>query len=256
MDAQSLYASRQLAEAVAVQVGGLLRSRPATWAKAEHVTAHDTKLVGDRGAEAVAAEMLIRGSGVDVYSEEAGLLGDAGGDIIWILDPLDGSANYARGVPQCCISIALCVSGVPKLGVIYDFNRDELFSGVPGLGAWMNHKPVTVSGTDSAAQSILATGFPAALDYESDTLKRYVRDAQSFQKIRSLGSAALMLAYVACGRFDAYRENSVRFWDVAAGIALVQAAGGCCVDGAADVSAPSDYARRLDLKAWNGCYDF
>ena len=248
MDAQSVYASRQLAEAVALQVGGLLRSRPATWAKAEHLTAHDTKLVGDRGAEAVAADMLIRGSGVDVYSEEAGLLGDAGGDIIWILDPLDGSANYARGVPQCCISIALCVSGVPKLGVIYDFNRNELFTGIASKGAWLNGVPMTVSNVVRPDEALLTTGFPVAMDYESDAPREYVDAVRAYRKVRSLGTAATMLAYVAAGRFDIYRERSVRFWDVAAGIAMVLGAGGQVrVENFDD-----DPAGKLDLTAYNG----
>jgi myo-inositol-1(or 4)-monophosphatase len=252
LDVERLFTLRHIAESTALQVGRLLRSRPATWASAEQVTQHDVKLVGDRGAEAVAAELLMRSSGLDVYSEEAGMLGTQGGDTLWVVDPLDGSANYARGVPMCCVSIALCVAGEPVIGVIYDFNADELFSGVCGVGAWLNHQPMQVSATAVPAQAILATGFPAAMDYGSNALKQYVSDAQSFQKVRSLGSAALMLAYVACGRFDAYRENNVRFWDVAAGMVLVEAAGGQTHD----ALAASGFDRRLELKAWNGQFAF
>ena len=238
----------QVAEATALLTGRALRERAQTWAAAERTSAHDIKLVGDRGAEELAVAELRRGTDIAVFSEEAGLIGSDDGEFLWLLDPLDGSANYSRDVPLCCVSIALCRKRKPVLGVIYDFNRDELFAGLVGSGTRLNGRPVRVSDVAQADRAILATGFPAALDYSTGTLDEYVRSAQRFHKIRSLGSAALMLAYVAAGRFDAYREHNVRFWDVAAGMALVEAAGG-------ELTSTADTEgldRRIQLFAHNG----
>jgi myo-inositol-1(or 4)-monophosphatase len=224
-----------IAQSTAVYVGRVLSERQATWAHAERSSDHDIKLVGDRGAEAIAVAQLMRGTDISVFSEEAGLIGPSGGELLWVLDPLDGSANYARDVPLCCVSIALCRGQEPLLGVIYDFNRDEMFSGIVGVGAHLNGTAIAVSSVAQKSRAILATGFPAALDYGTGVLDGYIRAAQEFHKVRSLGTAALMLAYVAAGRFDVYREHNVRFWDVAAGMALVRAAGGsidCQVDSA------------------------
>ena len=112
------------------------------------------------------------------------------------------------------------------LGVVYDFNRNEMFSGLIGQGAWLNGKPIKVSNTKKKSRAILCTGFPVSSDFSSKTLLRFVENIMEYKKIRLLGSAALSLAYVACGRADVYVENGIKLWDVAGGIALVEAAGG------------------------------
>ncbi len=248
MNSIDVEAMRQVAEATAVQAGRLLVARRQAWATAESSNEHDVKLTGDRGAEAIAAALLTRASGIGVYSEEAGYIGGRSGEFTWVLDPLDGSANYLRGVPLCCVSIALCRNNEPVLGVIHDFSRNETFSGLVGMGAWLNDADMRVSSISNASEATLATGFPAALDHDSEQLAAYINDVRSFRKVRSLGTAALMLAYVASGRMDVYREHAVRFWDVAAGMALVLAAGGKI-----DVTLSSaGFDAKLDLIAWNG----
>ena len=181
----------------------------------------DVKLEADRLAEDVILKTL--GSEIPILTEETGLHPGAGGDLRWIVDPLDGSMNFLRGIPMCCVSIGLWQDMEPLLGVIYDFNRDELFAGVVGEGASLNGEPVHAGG---GGQGILCTGLPVGTDFSTAALADFVTEAQTYKKIRLIGSAALSLAYVAAGRVDAYRERDIKIWDVAAGIALVRAAGG------------------------------
>lgn len=244
--------ARSLAEASVLKAGRELNESRNQWAVAERVEGHDVKIAADHQAEALIAGLLHAGSGLSVFSEEAGWIGATADkttvEPYWVLDPLDGSANYLRGVPLCCVSLALVKGIEPLLGVIYDFNRNELFTGIASKGAWLNGVPMTVSNIVRPDEALLTTGFPVAMDYESDALREYVDAVRAYRKVRSLGTAATMLAYVAAGRFDIYRERSVRFWDVAAGIAMVLGAGGQVrVENFDD-----DPAGKLDLTAYNG----
>jgi len=162
-----------------------------------------------------------------VLAEESGEHGIFSEDApYWVIDPLDGTLNYSYTIPLCCVSIALWKQDTPILGVIYDFIHDELFTGIVGQGAWCNEKPIIVNKTTEFNQAILATGFPVNRDFSDQAIQNFVKQIQAFKKVRLLGSAALSLAYVAYGRIDAYKEENIMFWDVAAGIALVKAAGG------------------------------
>ncbi|MFP4502809.1 MAG: inositol monophosphatase family protein [Candidatus Hydrogenedentota bacterium] len=187
----------------------------------------DIKLQADRDAEAIILDMLAD-SGYPVLAEESGEHGDVQNTnaLVWVVDPLDGTLNFSRGIPLCCTSIALCRGFQPLLGVIYDFNRDELFTAITGEGAWRNGAPMQVSGITDKARAILTSGFPTAGAYGDDALAKFVRHVQQYKKLRLLGSAALMLAYVAAGRYEAYGEEDIMWWDVAAGAALVREAGG------------------------------
>ncbi|WP_169517971.1 inositol monophosphatase family protein [Sediminispirochaeta bajacaliforniensis] len=157
----------------------------------------------------------------------------------WILDPLDGTLNYSRDIPLSCISIALWRKQQPVLGMIYDINHDEMYIGVLenelGLtaGVWKNNAEISVSNTEKINTGILSTGFPSWRNYERESLYSFILLVQQWKKIRLVGSAALSLAWVASGRFDAYIEEDIRIWDVAAGLALVKAAGGdiLCIPG-------------------------
>ncbi|MBO8151897.1 MAG: inositol monophosphatase [Candidatus Marinimicrobia bacterium] len=152
----------------------------------------------------------------------------------WIVDPLDGSLNYSRGIPLYCVSIALWKGMEPVLGVIFDHNRGELFMGgaveVAELGikkgACRNGERVHVSDRGDMADGVLASGFPSFRGYTRESLLRFVDRVRMWKKVRLFGSAALSLAWVACGRCDAYVEEDIRIWDVAAGLAIVKAAGG------------------------------
>lgn len=189
-------------------------------------TGRDIKLEADRMAEARILEVL-KSSPYGVLAEESGAHDLRAQEPAWIVDPLDGSLNFQRGVPICAVSIALARGDEPLLGVIYDFNRDEMFSGIVGEGAWLNGAPMRVSEVREQSKAILTTGFPTNRDYSDASLLEFVQHIQRFKKVRLLGSAALMLAYVACGRYEAYAEDNIMYWDVAAGLALVRAAGGC-----------------------------
>ena len=188
----------------------------------------DIKLDADRRSEDQIVALLRQDSDFAILSEEAGLVetGNSNSGLRWIVDPLDGSMNYLRGVPLCCVSIALWQDEQPLLGTVYDFNRNENFTGICGVGAWLNGTPIRVNQTAERQQAVLFTGFPVGTDFSVEALSGFVEQVREYKKIRLIGSAALSLAYVAAGRGDAYFERDIKLWDVAAGIVLVQAAGG------------------------------
>jgi myo-inositol-1(or 4)-monophosphatase len=146
----------------------------------------------------------------------------------WIIDPLDGTVNFAHGFPMFCVSIGFEAEGVIEYGVVYEPLRDELFEAVRGEGAWLNRsKRLQVSGVDRLNEALVATGFPYDIrERLPETLDRMGRVLASSQGLRRAGSAALDLAYVAAGRMDAFFEENLKPWDTAAGILLVTEAGG------------------------------
>ena len=163
---------------------------------------------------------------IPVVSEEGG---DDSFDINshqWIIDPIDGTMNLSRGFEMSAVSIALWDKGVPILGVIQHLFSEKVFFSYKNQGAWLNEEKFSVSDIDQKNQAVLATGFPSGSDFSRKSLDQFVRDVQDYKKIRMLGSAALMLSYVACGYFDVYKEKDIYIWDVAAGLALVAEAGG------------------------------
>jgi len=189
-------------------------------------TPGDIKLQADRDAEATIMEHLAV-TGFPVLAEESGIHGEIKeGEPAWIIDPLDGTMNYSRGVPQCAVSIGLSLGDQPVAGVIFDFTRDEMFSGIVGEGAHLNGQPIRVSKATRPDQVLFVTGFSARVDFEKPDALEVVQYARRFRKIRMPGTAAIMLAYVAAGRYDAYAEFGTMFWDIAGGVALVAAAGG------------------------------
>jgi myo-inositol-1(or 4)-monophosphatase len=201
---------------------------------------HDVKLAADRDAEEIIVKILRQHSDLPLLAEERGRVpasGEATG-LRWIIDPLDGSLNFLQGIPFCCVSIALWRKQKPLLGVVYDFHREELFTGTVGDGACLDGKPIQTSSTREIGKAILCTGFPAATNYAPEALLQLVEQLRRYKKLRLLGSAALSLAYVAAGRADAYFERDIKIWDVAAGLALVKAAGGVT----AQTSSPAPFA--------------
>jgi len=149
----------------------------------------------------------------------------------WIIDPIDGTTNYAHGFPVFCVSIALEVSGAIEYGCVYNPILDELFTASKGKGALLNGKPIRVSRTNKLDSSLLATGFPYDIRTSKKTnLEHFSTFAKRVQAIRRAGSAALDLAYVACGRFDGFWEMKLKAWDVAAAGLIVTEAGGRITD--------------------------
>lgn len=151
----------------------------------------------------------------------------------WILDPLDGTVNYYRSMPVSCISLALWQEQKPVMGIVVNLNSDEVFLAMveksdftDKSGAWLNDEPIRVSSIRQKDQGVVLTGFPAKGNFGTDNLMRSLSFFQNWQKVRLLGSAALSLAWVSCGRADAFIEEDIHIWDVAAGLALVKAAGG------------------------------
>ncbi|HEX3247430.1 MAG TPA: inositol monophosphatase family protein [Chloroflexota bacterium] len=148
----------------------------------------------------------------------------------WIIDPLDGTTNYSHGQPPFAVSVAYEHEGRVQVGVIYDPTQDELFVAERGGGATLNGRPLHVSNVSVLRRALLATGFPYERERLPLALGQFGAFAHRSQAIRRIGSAALDLAYVAAGRFDAYWESSIRAWDIAAGILLVEEAGGTISD--------------------------
>ena len=183
----------------------------------------DIKLQADLDSEKIICEILSNAFSYPILSEESYKINEEQKKgIHWVIDPLDGSLNFSQDIPLCCISIGLYKNNKPILGVIYDFNRDEMFSGVVGIGAWLNGEKIIVpKKIKEKNQAVLATGFSSYMNYDREELSKFISYIQEFKKVRLLGSAALSLAYVACGRIDAYYEKDIAIWDIAAGLALI-----------------------------------
>lgn len=165
------------------------------------------------------------------FIAEENTCGKKSGDYTWIVDPLDGTTNFIHKVPCFAISIALQYRQELIVGVIYEINQDECFYAWKNGGAFLNNEPIKVSSTTKLDDSLLATGFPY---YDYSKMDAYIELfkylMQNSRGLRRLGSAAVDLAYVACGRFDGFYEYSLKPWDVAAGAIIVQEAGGKVFD--------------------------
>ncbi len=145
----------------------------------------------------------------------------------WIIDPLDGTVNFAHGIPAFCVSIAFETDGVLEYGVVYDPLRDELFEAIRGQGAWRNGQAIRVSETARMERALIATGFPYDIrERLPETMARLARIVAAAQGMRRGGAAALDMCYIACGRFDGYFEENLKPWDTAAGLVIVNEAGG------------------------------
>ena len=163
-------------------------------------------------------------------AEESGYH-DKDAEYLWIIDPLDGTTNFLHGLPQYCVSIGLAHKGVMAQAVVYDPNRNELFTATKGVGAYLNDRRIRVSKADKIEDSLAGTGFPFR---EQANLDDYLRMLKNVMKttsgVRRPGAAALDLAWVACGRIDAFWEIGLAPWDMAAGSLLVREAGGLVAD--------------------------
>ena len=191
------------------------------------VSSKDIKLKADISSENLIKEIILENSTYPILAEESGKSKDDLGETFWVIDPLDGTANYNRDIPICCISIGLVHSMEPMLGVIYDFNNDDLYVGncLKNVST-LNNKEINVSNIHQKKDGILITGLPHGTDYSDRALKKMVTDMQSWKKVRMIGSAAMASCYVASGKADLYEENGTFFWDIVAGAAIVNSAGG------------------------------
>ncbi|MFZ0429911.1 MAG: inositol monophosphatase family protein [Acidobacteriota bacterium] len=215
----------ELAERAVRRAADLLSNTFSDDARIRSSSGRDIKTEADLEAEACIIRELAPG-GLPIVAEENSVASVRPPGPYWLVDPLDGTMNFSRGFPIHGVSVALWNADGPELGVIFDLGRGQIYRGVVGVGAWCGEQQIRVSGVSEPGQAVLATGFPTQRDYSEDALGTFVRRVQAFKKIRMIGSAALSLALVARGVFDAYVEEEIMLWDVAAGLALVQAAGG------------------------------
>jgi myo-inositol-1(or 4)-monophosphatase len=227
------------ASEIAREAGALLRDYFAQGVETEYKGDVDLVTVADRSAE-----KLIRGRLAEVFPEH-GIYGEEGTregldrEFRWYVDPLDGTTNFAHGFPQFCVSMGLerrssglsqSADGTLEAAVIYDPLRNELFTAEKGRGSWVNDKPIRPSRTPELAEALVATGFPSRKRHTSPNIHFYHEFTLRSHGVRRAGSAALDLAYVAAGRLDAFWEFNLNPWDTAAGILLVEEAGGRATD--------------------------
>ncbi|MFH1665051.1 MAG: inositol monophosphatase family protein [Candidatus Omnitrophota bacterium] len=160
-----------------------------------------------------------------ILAEESGAHA-AGGAFNWIIDPIDGTTNYAHGFPVFCVSIGIAAGSSVKAGVVYDPSRDELFRAEEGKGAYLNDKRISVSDIGAVRDSLIATGFSYDREKRISNIAYFTTMLEHAQAVRRPGSAAIDLCYIACGRFDGYWEFGLSPWDMAAAQLIVKEAGG------------------------------
>jgi myo-inositol-1(or 4)-monophosphatase len=201
----------------------------------EQKTLHDYVSEIDRNSEAAIYDLVAQAFPEHAFiGEEFGSVGDRQAQVTWIVDPLDGTTNFLRGIPHYAVSIAVAVGMQIQYAVIFDPAKNDLFTASLGAGAFLNGKAIEVSDCQGVRGGLLATGVPFSgqllenLDCFTATMQGML--AHHTSGIRRLGSAALDLAYVAAGRYDGYWEASLKPWDIAAGVLMVQEAGGRVAD--------------------------
>jgi len=217
--------------AIAREAGALLMHYFQQHLKIEYKGEADLVTAADRASEVLIRERIRQQWPThDVLGEEQGL-SDQGSDYRWYIDPLDGTTNFAHGFPVFCVSMGLerrlsGQAGERIAAVIYDPTRDELFSAEQGRGAHLNGEPIHVSKTPSLKESLLATGFPSQKRHKNPNIYFYHQITLHSHGVRRAGSAALDLCNVATGRFDGFWEFNLNPWDTAAGVLIVEEAGG------------------------------
>jgi myo-inositol-1(or 4)-monophosphatase len=223
---------REAAVAAAREAGAILQDHARRGFRIEHKNAVNLVTDADRRAEAAIVAALGKAfPDHEILAEEEGLREARAAAFRWVIDPLDGTTNFAHGLPLYCVSIGLEHEGRPVLGVVLDPTRDELFVGEAGGGATVNGAPLRVSATATLDAALLVTGFAYDIRETADNnLDHFSRSALRAQGVRRLGAAALDLCYVAAGRFDGFWELKLHPWDMAAGVVILREAGGRVTD--------------------------
>ena len=230
--------------------GELLRQNFHQRLRVSSFEAHDIKLEIDVRAQELITESLLKKFPEHALYGEEGIVGDQNSDFQWVVDPLDGTVNYFYGIPHFCVSIALRFMGEIIVGVIYDPMREEVWATQKGGKATLNDKPFRVSERAELAEAVISVGLSktgVTIEAGLPLLQEMVHRAR---KCRLMGSAALDMAYVACGRFDAYIEQGISLWDIAAGWILVENAGGTV-----EMKPRTDMKDKYSIVASNGVID-
>src|SRR6266568_3265954 len=240
----------EIAENVAREAGKLLRDNFRQHKQINAIAAHDLKLEIDVQTQELITNLLLKEfPGHAIYGEE-GIAGDQSTEHQWVVDPLDGTVNYFYGIPHFCVSIALRLRSEIMVGVIYDPIRDEMWTGQKGERPKLNGRHFRVSDRADLAEAVISVGLSktgVTIEAGLPLLQRMVRRVR---KCRLLGSAALDMAYVACGRLDAYIEQGISLWDIAAGWLLIETAGGTV-----DLRPREDMKDKYSVVASNGVID-
>lgn len=217
-------------ESIAREAGNLLMGHFSRHVKIEYKGEVDLVTVADRQSEALILDRIRSYFPThDVVGEEGTRL-ETGSDYKWYVDPLDGTTNFAHGFPVFCVSLAVQHQGERIAGVVYDPTRDELFAAEKGTGARLNGKSMRVSSTAKLAECLVATGFPSHKRHKNPNIYFYHQLTLRSHGVRRAGSAALDLCNVAAGRFDGFWEFNLNPWDTAAGVLIVEEAGGRVTD--------------------------
>ena len=212
---------KDLAISAARQAGGFLNQNKLEKKEVYQEEGRDIKLIIDQDTEKLIRSSLEK-TNIPILGEEYG--GEMSNERYWVIDPIDGTANYFRGLNECCVSIALMEGNEALIGVIYNFNNDQMYTAIKDHGAFLNNTKIYVSDVTLKNKASITTGFPASETIESSM--NFLENLKGWKKVRMFGSAALSCAYVASGKCDYYAEKGVYLWDIAAGICLVKEAGG------------------------------
>ena len=214
------------------------------------VAAHDIKLQIDIQTQELITKLLLKEFPKHALYGEEGIVGDQSSEHQWIVDPLDGTVNYFYGIPHFCVSIALRLRNEVMVGVIYDPIRREMWKGQKGETSKLNGDPVRVSDRADLAEAVVSVGLAKTGETINANFPLLQQMVHRVRKCRVLGSAALDMAYVACGRLDAYIEQGISLWDIAAGWLLVENAGGTV-----DLRLREDMKDKYSIIASNGVID-
>jgi myo-inositol-1(or 4)-monophosphatase len=232
----------------ATEAGNLLRENFGAELHVNELQKHDIKLELDVRSQALITRLIL-----EAYPDHQ-ILGEEGntggeGEVEWIVDPIDGTVNYFYAIPHFCVSIAARnrLTHEPLLGVIHDPMMNETWAVTKGNAPTLNGRPIHVSDRAAMSDAVVTVGFSKSKSALDAGFERYKRIAYDVRKTRMLGSAALALAYIACGRLDAYVEEQISLWDVAAGNLLVEAAGGKITTQPSTVKPGTMF-----ICAWNG----
>ena len=211
----------------ALSSGKYLKKNKTELNKTSSSDPRDIKLDADVASENLIKKIINENSYYEILAEESGESSEDLGTTFWVVDPLDGTANYNRDIPICCVSIGMIKDMKPLFGVIYDFNNDEIYFGdCINKVATLNDSPIQVSKVDDKKDGVLITGLPFNTDYSDSSLNNLISDMQSWKKTRMIGSAAMASCYIASGKAELYKEKGIYLWDILAGAAIVEAAGG------------------------------
>jgi myo-inositol-1(or 4)-monophosphatase len=234
----------------AIKAGALLRENFEKPLEVDDMLDHDIKLELDRRTQRLIEDHILARHPDHAILGEEGIRGGTG-DCEWIIDPLDGTVNYFYGIPHFATTIAVRRNHELLAGVIHDPLRNETWTVELGSPALLNGRDIHVSHRDQLADCIVSMGVSKTIDTINSTLPLFNQAIRKVKKMRMLGSAALDIAYVATGRLDAYIESSISLWDIAAGVLLVQAAGG-----QVDLQPHADNPNKFSIAATSGHANF